>query len=513
MLKNVLNSAVFYIIIQCGSLWRPYFGRGVFFCHTNNVSFFFILRGVFIMKKVSAFLLALCTFASLVCAGCEDTAIIPPNSSLYYPDSDTESKDGYIEPGDIEDSETGDFEGSYAGENSSNTQNKNEPEYVGFFGEKAVHTLNVEIESKAWNAICASPKAKEYQHADITIDGQTIADCGFKTHGNSTLNMAVEHGNITFPFKIKFDKYTDKDFMGLDELVLCNNEIDASYARQYAGYEAFRAIGKEAPLCTFFNVYINGELLGLYAGVEEIDNSYLKRVFGSKKHNLYKTNEMATLTPNMASWTISQKKGTDTSRSDLKKLIRILDETPKGEKGEIEDILDVDSALVYLAVGAVIHHCDGYAGYSAHNYCLYFDDGVFHMVPWDMDLCFYQTGWGFRPSDGSQMDIKSGLTDDAKLSERPLVEKLLAVDEYYEIYLEYCSKVTEWLKQFNESGADELFALIDESVSNDPRNKYSSFNREFNSEYHYGFAGYIKERAEYLEKRIPEIYEERKANG
>lgn len=470
------------------------------------------------MKKFKTLLLALCSLAILLCTGCESKKPdLPQISGWENSDADSTSNSVGTDTGESENSESS--ESSESAESSGsdnstadNTPIKNEPSYLEFFREKAVHTLNIEIENAAWKAICDSPKEKEYHRANITIDGKTVSECGIKTHGNSTLNMAVEYETTSFPFKIKFDKYTDESFMGLDELVLCNNVIDVSYARQYAGYEAYRAIGKDAPLCTFFNVYINGEPVGLYTGVEEIDSSFLKRVFGSKKHNLYKADEMATLTPDMGSWTVTQKKGDDTSRSDLKQLIKTLDEMPLGEKGNIEDILDVDSALAYLAVGAVIHHCDGYAGYSAHNYCLYFDDGVFHMIPWDMDLCFYQTGWGFRPSEGSKMDIKNGLTDTAKLSERPLVEKLLAVDEYYAIYLEYCKTTAEWLKEFNANGVDELYTLLDESIKNDPRKKYSSFKNEFDSNYHYGFAGYIKERVEYLGKRIPEIYKEKGLN-
>lgn len=467
------------------------------------------------MKKFTAFLLALCSLAILLFTGCDSKEnSIPHISRLEAASSDPSDQSGGADPSESETGDSGEAsetsEASGASDNSvDDTPINKEFAYLDFFRKKAVHTLNIEIESSAWRAICNSPQKKEYHRANITIDGKTVSECGIKTHGNSTLQMAVEYETTSFPFKIKFDKYTDESFMGLDELVLCNNVIDVSYARQYAGYEAYRAIGKDAPLCTFFNVYINGEPVGLYTGVEEIDSSFLKRVFGSKKHNLYKMDEMATLTPDMDPWVVSQKKGNDTSRSDLKQLIRTLDEMPLGEKGSIEDILDVDSALAYLAVGAVIHHCDGYAGYSAHNYCLYFDDGVFHMIPWDMDLCFYQTGWGFRPSEGSEMDIKNGLTDTAELSERPLVKKLLAVDEYYAIYLEYCNKTAEWLEGFSESGVDELFELLNESVKNDPRNKYNSFKNEFDSSYHYGFAGYIKERVEYLKKRIPEIYEEK----
>ena len=442
------------------------------------------------MKKILA---AFTISALLMISGCGKSE----TSSLQIEINNTESG-GYAE-----ENSGYPYENVQSGSDYYHENELEQPEYAEFFEEKKVHRLDVNIDAGDWSAICAAPKDKEYKSADITIDGKTIEDCGFKTHGNSTLNETVKAGMTCFPFKIKFDKYTENTFMGLDELVLCNNYIDVSYARQYAGYEAFRAIGKDAPLSAFFNVYVNGELLGLYTGVEEIDDSYLERVFGSHKHNLYKADEMATLAPSMPSWSMKQKNGNDTA--DLKKLVKVLDETPLGEKGEIESVLDVDSALAYIAVGAVIHHCDGYGGYSAHNYCLYFNDGVFYVLPWDMDLCFYQTGWGFMPSDGAQMDIADGLTGAENIKERPLIQKLLAVDEYYETYLKYCKETLEWLKEYDESGADKLYELIGESVKNDPRGKYNLFNSEFNHTYHYGFAGYIRERVAYLENRLNEL--------
>ena len=457
------------------------------------------------MKKFLAGLTAVCVIALSALSGCE--VVTEEGSSV--PSINTPSSPENISSSAGESSVNSENSGSPENPGSPNKVNSDQPEYVDFFLEKKVHTLKIDIEKDAWGAICAAPKKKEYQHANITIDGKTISDCGLKTHGNSTLNQVVGKGTNRYPFKIKFDKYTDESFMGLDELVLCNNIFDGSSARQYAGYEAFRAIDSPAPMSAFFDVYVNGELLGLYTGVEEIDDSFLERVFGSSKHNLYKMDELATLTTSMESWSVKQKKGKDTSRADIKLLIKTLDEMPLGEKGKIEEILDVDSALQYIAVGAVIHHCDGYGGDSAHNYCLYMDNGVFHMLPWDMDLCFYQTGYGFAPSEGSKMDIKSGLSGKASLSKRPLIQKLLAVDEYYKIYLKYCEEVTDWLKEYSESGADELYSLIEESAKNDPTDSYNIFKREFNKDYHYGFAGYIKERVEYLEKRIPQIYSEK----
>ena len=289
-------------------------------------------------------------------------------------------------------------------DNSNNTENSGEdstpfpepekkpeePEYVEFFKEMKVHTLELEMKQEDWNFLLYNPFAKEYRTANVIIDGERYDNTAIRTRGNSSLKSAItESGIYRPPLKLKFDKYVeDRTFMGLDELALLNVVDDSSYLREYVGYEAFRVIDGVAPYVTFFNIYINGKLHGLYVGVEIVDSSFLDRVFDSHKHSLYKADNNSTLLPNMDFSVLEQKKGNDESKTDVKYLTKVLDEMPLGEKGNIEDILDVDSVLKYFAVNAVLHNWDDYAGYFSHNYYLYLYDGKFYFIPWDMyEVC------------------------------------------------------------------------------------------------------------------------------
>lgn len=311
--------------------------------------------------------------------------------------------------------------------------------YVEFFTQTQVHDIYVELDEKDWQAILDSPKEKEYYTTNVSIDGNEVKNAGFRTRGNSSLRAAGRHRSDRLPFRIKFDKYVNgQTFLSLDEMVLNNSNDDPSFLREYLGYEAFRQLGMEVPCVAFFNVYVNRELHGLYVGVEAVDNSYLDRTFGGHKGNLYKAGEGATLKADMDMGLMEQKKGGSKDKSDIQELIRILDEMETGEKGEIESILDVDSVLRYFAGNAVLHNWDDYAGQFCHNYYLYMDDGQFHILPWDMNEGFLQTGPFYRPSDGARQDISTPITGQAILEERPLVLKLLSVPEYYQDYLKYC---------------------------------------------------------------------------
>ena len=393
-------------------------------------------------------------------------------------------------------------------------QESQEPDYVSFFGADTVHDIYIELEEEDWQEILEDPEAKEYKIANVTIDGTTIEAVGVRTKGNSSIRMANRNDSDRFPLRIKFDEYVKQQtFLGLDELELNNSTDDASFLREYLGYAAFRQLGMDVPYVNFCNVYINGELLGLYIGVEAVDNSFLDRAFGNHQGNLYKAEVGATLEPDMDLDLLEQKKGQDVEKSDLTELIEILEETEPGQKGELESILDIDSVLQYMAVNAVIHNWDDYAGQFAQNYYLYLDEGLFHMIPWDLNEGFFQTQAYYEESDGARQDISTPITGDSTLEARPLVHKVLAVPEYYHQYLTYCDTLAQWLEDVLANELEPLKELIEEDVKADPT-KFSTtveFNWQFIDSNSYGLAGFIKERVEYLKEALPGLLEQNPA--
>lgn len=389
-----------------------------------------------------------------------------------------------------------------------------QPAYVEFFKEKKVHELNIEISSADWYAMQSDPYSKTPRRVNVTIDGVTINDAGIHPRGKTQLDLAIEY-NSRFPYKIKFDEFVNGgNFLGLDELALDNSACDPSTIRQLVGMEAMRAVGVDAPYVTFFNVSVNGKLHGFYAGIEAVDSSYLERVFGSHKHSLYKATSFATLSPSMSQSAFEQKKGADESRADLKRLIDILDKTPLGEKGEIEDIIDVDLVLKTLAADAVIHNWDNYAGAAAHNYYLYMSGGKFRIIPWDMNEAFLQTESDME-SAGSETDIITPITGYVSEKSRPLVQKLMAVDEYYAKYIEYCEQCTKWLEEFYRNELPAYKDFVGVHYEKDPTRFYktSTFYKEYDETNLDGITGFIKARIEYLNKRIPEIRALKGING
>lgn len=314
----------------------------------------------------------------------------------------------------------------------------------------------------------AYPKNEEYHSADITVNGIEMKNSGIRTKGNMTLSSVASSDSDRYSFRIKFNKYVkDQTLLGLNELCLNNEYSDPSYMREYLHYEMLREMGQSVPETVFCNLYINGELYGFYLAVEAIDNSFLERNYGENQNgNLYKMEEGASLVYNEdENYTYAElKSGSDKEQLGLKNFIKKLD---SGDKSEIESVLDVDSALIYIAANTVLCSYDSYNNSMKHNYYLYEnEDGIFSVLTWDVNMSF-----GGRESNtnvGIDTPIVSG-----SMESSPLISKLLDIDEYKEKYYEYIKEMMSWLENL-ETRVNELKSIIKPYVENDPSAFYTA---------------------------------------
>lgn len=337
--------------------------------------------------------------------------------------------------------------------------------YQKLFDGKSIIDIQITISDAYYKEILAAPEAETFYNADIKIGTDTVTKIGFRTSGNTDLSEYGESSQARYSYKIKFDKYVDKQkYLKLDEMYLINLKGDPSYMRAFIAYSAFRAIGGDSPLCSYTNLSINGQSQGLYLAVEGVDDAFLNRVVGNNDGNLYKAEEGVDLLSTSSLALLDQKNGDDTSKTDLTDLIRILGEMPAGEKGDIESILDVDSALRYIAVCTGLGIYKSYLSKNPDNFYLAVKDGKFIIVPWNVNSAF--------GASGKDNGVTVNLTPyepvyRTTMSERPLVSKLLAVDEYCTRYEGYVTAVREYLDNI-PTLIDTIHSLISEKVQSDP---------------------------------------------
>lgn len=364
---------------------------------------------------------------------------------------------------------TGSSENTINAESAVNNENSAAEavaDYKEIFKKDKVIDIKVEIAEEDLQSILDDPLAEEYKSANVIVDGITVENVGFRTKGNLTLRSVANSESERYSFRIKLDKYVDgQSLLGLDEFVVNNMYSDSSYMREYLSYEALEEIGADVPDAAFANIYINDELYGFYLCVEAIDDSFLESNFGSNDGSLYKQEQGSTLQYVEGNdYEKSELKvGDDESKTDLKNFIKLLDEMPEGEKGDIESVLDVDSALRYVAANTVLGNYDSYSGNMAQNYYLYGQEGKFTVIPWDFNMSFNGFGGG---GDAATIPIDEPVMG-VNIENLPLIDNLLAVDEYKEKYHEYVKELLSYLEGF-EGRVTELSNVIRPYVEADP---------------------------------------------
>ncbi|MGR6542174.1 CotH kinase family protein [Paenibacillus tundrae] len=372
--------------------------------------------------------------------------------------------------------------------------------YESLFQTDNIIDVKITINDADWQSMLESPMDKDYKQVSVEVDGNKLDNVGFSTKGNMTLrSVASMEDSDRYSFRLKFDKYDKtQTLLGLDKMVLNNNYTDPSYMREILHYEALRSIGMDVPMTNYVNLYVNGELVGFYTGVEAVDDSYLERNYGEDYEDgvLYDTEEKSYLQyeEDGEYSTLSKDLGSDKDKTKLKNFIQTLNEMPEGEKGDIESVLDVDSALQYIAGNTVLGNYDSYNGDKGHNYMLYSDaNGKFTVVPWDFNMSFngYSAGGGGRgtATTGSTMTNTNATNVSVdepvlgiSMESVPMINNLLAVPEYKEKYLTYVNELTDYLEGIQDR-ITELAAEIRPYVEADPTKFYTTEQFESNIAY------------------------------
>jgi spore coat protein H len=127
--------------------------------------------------------------------------------------------------------------------------------------------------------------------------------------------------------------------------------------------------------------------------------------------------------------------------SGLYRLLKVLNSDPADVSAhDLEEVLQVDEVLRFLAVSVALVHLDNYIG-MGHNYYLYEAGGKFWIIPWDLNMSF-----GGFSSGLSEERILSYFIDEptaGPVDQYPLVEQLIDEPEYLETYRGYLQQLIE----------------------------------------------------------------------
>ena len=159
------------------------------------------------------------------------------------------------------------------------------------FDTSTVHTLNIVIDD--WDEFTDNCQSEEYYDCTVVIDGETYKNVAIRGKGNTSLSQVSSYENDRYSFKIEFDHYDSANtYYGLDKLCLNNIIQDNTYMKDYLTYQMMAEMGVASPLCSYVYITVNGKDWGLYLAVEAVEDSFMKRNYGSDYGELYKPDSM-----------------------------------------------------------------------------------------------------------------------------------------------------------------------------------------------------------------------------
>ena len=140
-----------------------------------------------------------------------------------------------------------------------------------------------------WEGFLETCEDEEYTACTVIIDGDSYKNVAIRAKGNTSLSTVAQLGSDRYSLKIEFDHYNSaENYYGLDKLCLNNIIQDTTYMKDYLSYQLMAQMGVPSPLCSYAYLTINGEEWGLYLAVEDVEDAFLARNYGSDHGELYK---------------------------------------------------------------------------------------------------------------------------------------------------------------------------------------------------------------------------------
>ncbi len=392
------------------------------------------------------------------------------------------------------------------------------------FRTDSVMQIDIQMDSDAWEEMLAGAMAEEYYSCDVVIDGLEVKNVGIRPKGNTSLSaIAMDPDTDRFSLKLEFDHYVEgQTCLGLDKLILNNNYADATNMKEAIVYDMYQYLGADASLYRYAEISVNGTYWGVYLALEAVEDSFLLRNYGVESGNLYKPEGMGMggggdaggpgfsglgfglgggdgleqrdvggfqggqrfsmgsggadlnyTDDELDSYSVIWDGAvTDSGKKDHKRVVSALKNVSEGT--DLEECLDIDNVLKYMAVHTFSVNMDSLSGNMAHNYYLYEHDGKLNIIPWDYNLSFGGMGMGMGADSGASGMINDAI--DTPFQGTEFFDGLLENEAYLARYHGYLQQLVEGYVSGGEFGDtyNRIRSQIDGLVETDPTAFYTA---------------------------------------
>ena len=369
------------------------------------------------------------------------------------------------------------------------------------FDESVIRTYEIDVAEADWNWLNDNATLEEYVPATLHFEGETYREIAIRYKGGygSLYTCFDGQGNRTcdkLSIKLAFDEYDPEGrFYGLRKVNFHSMESDASHMHDAIVYQLFRDQEVPAPRTAFARVLVNGELLGLFAVIEQIDGRFTRARFpDGGEGNLYKEVWPRYTTEQPYLDALETNEDEQPSADKMVRFARALaDAGEEGFAGVIDSWMDADQLARYMAVARLVDHWDDIIAFYCvggmpcfnHNYYWYestAEDRVW-LIAWDVDHTFEEPSpvrtyygmpdWDEVDADCTPRDIFLGVQGQAPACD-PFIRGMAT-----QLWDRYAAASEALLAGDFAEGAlnariDQLADLIADAVAEDPNGPSTS---------------------------------------
>ena len=251
--------------------------------------------------------------------------------------------------------------------------------------------VRIELTEEATRALSSEPR--QSLSARVQFGSGQLLDAQVKLKGHGSFQRLDQKPSFT----LQFDPARVSNVPFNSRKIHLNNSVeDTSYLKEKIGADLFRRAGIAAPRVAHARVRLNNREVGLYVLKEGFSEEFMLRSFGNTNGTIFDrdSSDQKVNADQMDVDAGDEARG----RIQLNELWSAANEFDLNKRFTLlEQVLDVDTFLKFIATEVILCHWDGYA-LSENNFRIYVGaNGKIQFLPSGMDQIFAKPDLAWKP--------------------------------------------------------------------------------------------------------------------
>lgn len=344
----------------------------------------------------------------------------------------------------------------------------------GFYSLDTIRSVYLQFDQpNYWSLLTNNYQSETEILATLTIEGVTYPEVGVRFRGNTSYTMIGNSPKKSFAVTTDFVD-EDQRVLGYKNLKFNNAHQDATFMREVLYGQMAR---KFTPIAktSYVRLFLNGEDWGIYPNIQSIDKTFLEEWFLSNDGARFRaTNEetggggggfgngtagmnyLGNDTSEYQQYYDLKSSDIDDSWTKLVTACEVLSTLNSSNVTEVNQVLDLDKILWFLAVENIFTDDDSYTNKGAQDYYVYYEPETERTFPIEYDgNSSFMTNAATNQSWNPFKNVSN--------VNFPLLNKLLNVPELRQRYLTHYRTILN--EGFTEAIANALIDSLDASIA------------------------------------------------